>query len=202
MARKRTKKEAKKRIKQLPDIPLPLPVRKTPGGRAIRAIDFASRELGKVLVDLDPLDRLADESPNIQESPPLPPRRFGGGGSDKPFDGLQRSVETRRRLAQEAQQMNTEEAIMQIVNDPMVVLDDRMVDVINRPDIVFDEFGVLRQIGIDAAAPTITKKKRRRSKYQIELGKQLKRLKKKHPRTPVTRLMKRAHRATKKALKM
>ena len=44
-------------------------------------------------------------------------------------------------------------------------------------------------------------KKRKRSKYQKELGRQLKMLKVKHPRTPITRLMKKAHRATKKALK-
>ena len=44
-------------------------------------------------------------------------------------------------------------------------------------------------------------KKRKRSKYNRELSKQLKLLKKKHPRTRVTNLMKRAHRATKKALK-
>ena len=44
-------------------------------------------------------------------------------------------------------------------------------------------------------------KKRKKSKYQRELGRQLKLLKKKHPRTAITRLMKRAHRATKKALK-
>jgi len=44
-------------------------------------------------------------------------------------------------------------------------------------------------------------KKRKRSKYNRELSKQLKMLKKKHPRTAVTKLMKRAHRATKKALK-
>lgn len=48
------------------------------------------------------------------------------------------------------------------------------------------------------AAP---KKKRKVSKYQKEFGRQLKRLKKKHPRTPVTRLMKRAHAATRKAMK-
>ena len=45
------------------------------------------------------------------------------------------------------------------------------------------------------------KKKRKKSKYQRELGRQLKMLKKKHPRTAITKLMKRAHRATKKALK-
>lgn len=44
-------------------------------------------------------------------------------------------------------------------------------------------------------------KKRKKSKYQRELGRQLKILKKKHPRTAITRLMKRAHKATKKALK-
>lgn len=44
-------------------------------------------------------------------------------------------------------------------------------------------------------------KKRKKSKYQKELGRQLKMLKKKHPRTAITRLMKRAHSATKKALK-
>jgi len=44
-------------------------------------------------------------------------------------------------------------------------------------------------------------KRRKRSKYQRELGRQLKMLKKKHPRTKITALMKRAHRATKKALK-
>lgn len=49
--------------------------------------------------------------------------------------------------------------------------------------------------------PSNTKKKRRVSKYQREFGKQLKALKRKHPRTPVTKLMKRAHSATKKAMK-
>ena len=53
-----------------------------------------------------------------------------------------------------------------------------------------------------AEMPGPTKPKRRkRSKYQKELGRQLKMLKKKHPRTAVTKLMKRAHRLTKKALK-
>ena len=43
-------------------------------------------------------------------------------------------------------------------------------------------------------------KKRKRSKYNRELSRQLKMLKVKHPRTAITKLMKRAHRATKKAL--
>ena len=44
-------------------------------------------------------------------------------------------------------------------------------------------------------------KKRKKSKYQKELGRQLKMLKVKHPRTKITALMKRAHKATRKALK-
>jgi len=51
---------------------------------------------------------------------------------------------------------------------------------------------------ISAVAP---KKKRKVSKYQREFGRQMKLLKKKHPRTPVTKLMKRAHTATKKAMR-
>lgn len=43
------------------------------------------------------------------------------------------------------------------------------------------------------------KKKRKVSAYQKEFGRQLKALKRKHPRTPVTRLMKKAHAATKRA---
>jgi hypothetical protein len=40
---------------------------------------------------------------------------------------------------------------------------------------------------------------RKPSAYNKEFSKQMKALKKKHPRTPATKLMKRAHTATKKA---
>ena len=43
-----------------------------------------------------------------------------------------------------------------------------------------------------------SKPKRKVSAYQREFGRQLKKLKKAHPRTPVTRLMKRAHAATRR----
>lgn len=52
-----------------------------------------------------------------------------------------------------------------------------------------------------AEMPEPKPKKRKRSKYNRELSRQLKMLKAKHPRTAITRLMKKAHRATKKALK-
>lgn len=43
--------------------------------------------------------------------------------------------------------------------------------------------------------------KRKVSKYQKRFGVELKKLKRKHPRTAVSSLMKKAHRITKKALK-
>ncbi|GAG54301.1 unnamed protein product [marine sediment metagenome] len=45
------------------------------------------------------------------------------------------------------------------------------------------------------------KKRRKVSKYSREFGRQLKALKKKHPRSKISGLMKRAHRLTKKKLK-
>lgn len=44
-------------------------------------------------------------------------------------------------------------------------------------------------------------KKRKRSAYNKELSRQLKLLRAKHPRTPVTKLMAKAHRATRKKMK-
>jgi hypothetical protein len=43
--------------------------------------------------------------------------------------------------------------------------------------------------------------KKKVSKYQKQLGKELKKLKKKHPRTKMASLMKRAHRAARKKVK-
>lgn len=108
-------------------------------------------------------------------------------------------------------------ALEQIVNDDNIVLTPEMVEVINDPQLRMTRNGeitrltgrdVIRRSGQFAnlalrvdLPENKPKKKRKPSKYQKELGKQLKMLKKKHPRTPVIRLMKRAHRATKKALK-
>ena len=100
--------------------------------------------------------------------------------------------------------MNREEAIMTVVNDPMVEITPAMLPIINDPSIMMDLNGDLvrnqfaEQFRRDVLEP---KPKRKVSKYQKELGRQLKMLKKKHPRTKVTALMKRAHRLTRKALK-
>ena len=60
--------------------------------------------------------------------------------------------------------------------------------------------GATRRVG-KTVKRTAGKVKRKASKYNLEYKKHYAKLKKKHPRTPITRLKKRAHRLTKKALK-
>ena len=111
-------------------------------------------------------------------------------------------------------------AMEQIVNDDSIVLTPEMVEIINDPQIRMTRNGeitrrtgrdVIRRSGqfarsnilpnLPSSQTSKRKKTRKPSKYQRELGRQLKMLKKKHPRTAVTALMKRAHRLTKKVLK-
>ena len=110
------------------------------------------------------------------------------------------------------------ESLVQITNDDTITLTPEMVEMINDPQIRMTSNGeITRRTGRDVIRRSnqfsrsnilpdlpntqTSKKKRKKSKYGQELGRQLKMLKKKHPRTPVIRLMKRAHRATKKAMK-
>ena len=111
-----------------------------------------------------------------------------------------------------------------IVNDDDITVSKEMVDIINDAStkLVDGQFtriiptgreAIRRSgqfarssllLGIDPGARSQepgARKRRKKSKYSKELSKQLKQLVKKHPRTPVIKLMKRAHRATKKALK-
>ena len=85
----------------------------------------------------------------------------------------------------------------------MITITSDMLPIINDPGILMDMAGNLiqNQFSRDALIQDQPKKKRKVSKYQKELGRQLKLLKKKHPRTAVTRLMRKAHAATRKALK-
>ena len=69
-----------------------------------------------------------------------------------------------------------------------------------------DAFRLFRDMGFDAPteeqiATSKPKKKRKVSAYSKQFGKELKALKKKHPRTPIKNLMKRAHTATRKTQK-
>ena len=61
----------------------------------------------------------------------------------------------------------------------------------------------LRSMDDSSASPSPARKKKRKvSKYQKTFGKELEMLKMKHPRTPVTKLMSKAHTATRRVLGM
>ena len=119
-----------------------------------------------------------------------------------------------RRLDDALKQRRLDDALELMVNDDSLTLNPEMVEVINDPQMRMTRGReITRKTGRDvirrsgqfsraALLPNLpTKKKRKISKYQKEFGKQLKMLKAKHPRTPITRLMKRAHSATRKAMK-
>jgi len=106
-------------------------------------------------------------------------------------------------------------ALAEVINNDDIMVTEEMLEMINDPEIVVDTRGrparrmsgrdVIRRSGQFSRAAIIPnlpeKKKRKVSPYQKEFGKQLKKLKKKHPRTKITRLMKRAHAATRKVRK-
>lgn len=107
--------------------------------------------------------------------------------------------------------------LVEVINDEMITITPEMLPIINDPDIVVTARGqparrlsgrdMIRssgQFSRSAILPNLSsgsKKKRKVSKYQKEFGRQLKKLKAKHPRTKIQNLMKRAHSATRKALK-
>lgn len=82
--------------------------------------------------------------------------------------------------------------------------------------LTLDEYEVLREMATGSKCPgcaghssdnqggqrSAPKKKKKKSRYNKEFGVQMKKLIKKHPRTPRTQLMSRAHTATRKALGM
>ena len=105
-------------------------------------------------------------------------------------------------------------ALMEVINDERIIVTKEMLPIINDPEIVVTRGGqpakklsgrdIIRSSGQFSRAnilPNLPKKKRKVSKYQKEFGRQLKKLKAKHPRTKIKNLMKRAHTATRKALK-
>ncbi len=109
-------------------------------------------------------------------------------------------------------------ALMEVINNPNIMVTKEMLPVINDPKIVVTKTGqpamtlpakkmsglnVIRRSGQFSRQNLLPdlKKKRKVSKYQKEFGRQLKKLKAKHPRTKIKNLMKRAHAATRKVLK-
>jgi len=105
-------------------------------------------------------------------------------------------------IIQDVNDMNTEDIVREMVNDPMITITADMLPIINDPSIMMDMAGnlVTNPFAQLASVLPAEKKKKKVSKYQKELGKQLKILKKKHPRKKVTALMKQAHKLTRKVL--
>lgn len=105
-----------------------------------------------------------------------------------------------------------------IVNDDDITIDTEMVEIINDQDTKIVDGEITRRIPTgrdvirrsgqfrrDLILPKLQPKRksqRKPSKYGKTLGKQIEKLKKKHPRTDVTKLMTKAHAATRKALGM
>ena len=193
MPRKRTKKEARKRLRSIPEIPVPPLLRRTPIGRTVKLVEKGAKLGAEGLIELDPLGRLASESSVDVAQIPLV-----GTGSGGRFTNIE-VAQARRRAA-----------LQDVINDPMIKMAPEDLEVINDDTVIMLDDGNIAQI-----IPTPSrsrqferqnilpqdKPKRKRSKYNIELSKQLKQLRRERPRTAVTKLMKIAHRRTKKALK-
>lgn len=194
MARKRTKKEAKQRIDELPPLLPMLPRQLRRKVVPLRVIEEGSKFLAKQLIETDPLGRLAPESSAGVAQIPLV-----GTGSGGRFTNIE-LAQARRRAA-----------MQDIINDPMIKMTPSDLEIINDDTVIMLDDGNIAQIVPPASGsrqferqnilPQATKTKRKRSKYNIELSKQLKQLRKERPRTAVIKLMKEAHRRTKKALK-
>ena len=131
-------------------------------------------------------------------------------GPDNPQSGIARGfAEVNRPSRQtEVTEVTPQEALEIIVNEPAIRITPELMEVINDPSMMMTRSGELtrritnnlsRQFELQNVLPS--KKKRKVSKYQKEFGRQLKMLKKKFPRTKIQNLMKRAHTATRKALK-
>ena len=107
----------------------------------------------------------------------------------------------------EVTNVTPQEALEIIVNEPAIRITPELMEVINDPTMMMTRNGELtRRISNDLSRQfelqnVLPRKKRKVSKYQREFGRQLKILKKKFPRTKIQNLMKRAHAATRKALK-
>jgi len=133
----------------------------------------------------------------------------------------ERERELPERVREDDRDRDLPRVLQEVINDEMITITPEMLPIINDPEIIVDRKGrparKMRSMRMPTGRSTIrssgqfsraailpnlpTKKKRKVSKYQKEFGKQLKKLKAKHPRTKITKLMKRAHSATRKALK-
>lgn len=231
MARKRTKEEARKRIRDLPDIPIPPVVSKTPVGRAGKASTKAARLLAERLVAKDPLDRLEGEGYDVFGTRFLKEAIRRGNLSTTPGPGkLERSSKvpgptktqpkTKSRIKEKKNMADENEIMDAFLSGVQEGLERRFGSVAKPENFVSgitrravggrarsnDLFGLLELQALlselEDEEVIQPKKKRKQSKYNKELSRQLKKLKKERPRTAQTKLMKEAHKRTRKVLGM
>lgn len=148
--------------------------------------------------------------PGLPGDPRFKPTQPFGDPRFKPTEPF-KQAQTNEIKSPEIPEVNIvtpQEALEIIVNEPAIRITPELMEVINDPSMMMTRSGELtrrmsndlsRQFELQNVLPS--KKKRKVSKYQKEFGRQLKMLKKKFPRTKIQNLMKRAHTATRKALK-
>lgn len=92
--------------------------------------------------------------------------------------------------------------IEEIVNNPAIQITEEMLPIINDPNMLMRNGQLFASLaGANLPVSGMKRRKRKVSQYQKLFGKILKELKRKHPRTRIQDLMKRAHRMTRKQLK-
>ena len=131
-----------------------------------------------------------------------PPDTTSSGPTPIPTTVLQQDIQPQQPMqttTTEMIDMTPADVVREIVNNPDIQLTADMLPAINDNNVFMDSNGVLftDQFRFDKLDP---KKKKKLSAYNKELAKQIKILRKKHPRTKVTALMAKAHKATRKAL--
>tara|TARA_R100000951_G_scaffold113839_1_gene116764 strand:+ start:563 stop:1168 length:606 start_codon:yes stop_codon:yes gene_type:complete len=145
--------------------------------------------------------------PGISGDPRFVPTQPFGDPRFKPTEPFKKTAVPTQDV-QEMIEVTPQEALEIVVNEPAIRITPELMEVINDPSMMMTRSGELtrrmtnnlsRQFELQNVLPG--KKKRKVSKYQKEFGRQLKILKKKFPRTKIQNLMKRAHAATRKALK-
>ena len=236
MARKRTKKEARKRIRDLPDVPFLPVLGKTPVGRAAKSSSKTARFLAERLVAKDPLDRLEGDGYDIfgtrylrelnrrmaTKNTPLPPTP--GPGMKMRSDSIPGPTKIRKNQKQkktgEKKMADADEIIDAFLEGLQEGMTRRFGSVAEPDNLVrgltrravggrarsADPFGLLELQALlaelEEEQKIEPKKKRKRSKYNKELSRQLAKLRKEKPRTKQTALMKEAHKRTRKKLGM
>jgi hypothetical protein len=180
--------------------------------RLTKAGEDAKKFFGRGLQLANLLPGAEQESTSLSDDNGIP--GITGDVRFKPTErfGRQRTRDTRevfknRIPTPEVTEVTPQEALEIIVNEPAIRITPELMEVINDPSMMMTRSGELtRRMSNDLSRQfelqnVLPRKKRKVSKYQKEFGRQLKMLKKKFPRTKIQNLMKRAHTATRKALK-